>query len=289
MPNRRMDHLVSTAWLEQNLASPDLVILDASWHMPQAGRDARAEYREGHIPGAMFFDIDEISDHGTSLPHMLPSPAKFASQVKHMGVGDGMRIVVYDAAGLFSAARVWWMFRAMGHEEIAVLDGGLPKWKAEGRPVTAEPPALRSSRHFTPRVNAGLIRDLADVKALLHSGAEQIADARGPGRFTGAEPEPRAGLRSGHIPGSRNVHYARLLNADGTMRAGPELAAVFDEAGIDIGRPVVASCGSGVTASIVALALAQLGRADTAVYDGSWSEWGLADVGTPVETGTPRG
>ena len=285
MAPARSSHLVETDWLADHLDAPDLVVLDGSWHLPTAGRNARAEYEEEHIPGALFFDIDEISDETSSLPHMLPSTVKFASRMKRMGIGDGMRIVVYDSVGMFSAARVWWTFRVMGHEDVAVLNGGLPKWKAEGRPVTSEPTPPRSQRHFTPRLNASLVRDLQDVKRIIESGSAQIADARSPGRFAGAEPEPRPGLRSGHIPGSRNVPYSRLLNPDGTLKSPPELHRVFTEAGIDPMKPVVTTCGSGVTAAILSLGLALVGQPDSGLYDGSWSEWGREDAGTPVEQG----
>ena len=285
MAPARSSHLVETDWLADHLDAPDLVVLDGSWHLPTAGQNARAEYEEEHIPGALFFDIDEISDETSSLPHMLPSTVKFASRMKRMGIGDGMRIVVYDSVGMFSAARVWWTFRVMGHEDVAVLNGGLPKWKAEGRPVTSEPTPPRSQRHFTPRLNASLVRDLQDVKRIIESGSAQIADARSPGRFAGAEPEPRPGLRSGHIPGSRNVPYSRLLNPDGTLKSPAELHRVFTEAGIDPMKPVVTTCGSGVTAAILSLGLALIGQPDSGLYDGSWSEWGREDAGTPVEQG----
>jgi len=285
MAPARSSHLVETDWLAAHLDAPDLVVLDGSWHLPTAGRNARAEYEEEHIPGALFFDIDEISDETSSLPHMLPSTVKFASRMKRMGIGDGMRIVVYDSVGMFSAARVWWTFRVMGHEDVAVLNGGLPKWKAEGRPVTSEPTPPRSQRHFTPRLNASLVRDLQDVKRIIESGSAQIADARSPGRFAGAEPEPRPGLRSGHIPGSRNVPYSRLLNPDGTLKSPDELHRVFTEAGIEPMKPVVTTCGSGVTAAILSLGLALIGQPDSGLYDGSWSEWGREDAGTPVEQG----
>lgn len=275
--------IVETSWLQERLGAPDLVLLDGSMHLPTSGRNARQEYASAHIPGAYFFDIDEVADKTSPLPHMLPSTTQFASQVKAMGIGDGSRIVVYDSEGLYSAARVWWMFRAMGHDDVAVLNGGLKKWKAEGRPVTDEPSPRRQPSHFTPRANAALVRDAGDVKALIGHATTQIVDARAAQRFTGSVPEPRAGLRSGHIPTSRNVPFTALLNADGTLKSGPELRRVFTEAGVDIDQPVVASCGSGVTAGVIAFALAQLGRPDTAVYDGSWTEWG-GRADTPVAT-----
>jgi thiosulfate/3-mercaptopyruvate sulfurtransferase len=279
--------LVEADWLAARLDAPGLVILDGSMHLPTTGRNAKAEYLKEHIPGALFFDIDDIADEKSSLPHMLPSTAKFASRMKKMGIGDGMDIVAYDSEGLYSAARVWWMFRAMGHQSVRVLNGGLKKWKAEGRPLEEGEARRRSERHFTAVLNAQLIRDAADVSALIGTKAAQIVDARSAARFAGAAPEPRQGLRSGHIPGSRNVPFTSLLNPDGTLKPATALRQIFASAGVNPEKPVVSSCGSGVTAGVIALALAVLGRPDAAVYDGSWTEWG-GDTSLPIETGPPR-
>jgi thiosulfate/3-mercaptopyruvate sulfurtransferase len=279
--------LVETDWLAERLDAPGLVILDGSMHLPTTGRNARAEYLKEHIPGALFFDIDDIADETSPLPHMLPPAAKFASRMKKMGIGDGMDIVAYDSEGLYSAARVWWMFRAMGNESVRVLNGGLKKWKAEGRPLEDGEPRPRTPRHFTATLNAALVRDAGDVQALIGSRAAQIVDARSAGRFAGTAPEPRQGLRSGHIPGSRNVPFQSLLNPDGTLKPAAELRQIFTAAGVEPEKPVVASCGSGVTAGVIALALAVLGRPDAAVYDGSWTEWG-ANASLPIETGPAR-
>lgn len=288
MSNRAKNWIVETDWLAEHLNAPDLVILDGSWHLPTSGRDARAEFNQEHIPGARFFDIDDLSDEKSDLPHMLPSSVKFASRIKKMGVGDGMRIVVYDTYGLFSAARVWWTFRAMGHRDVAVLNGGFKKWKAEGRPVEDMPATARTARHFTPHVNAELIRDLDDMKSYVDKGNMQIVDARPAGRFEGSEPEPRPGLRGGHMPGARNVPSATILNADGTLKSREELIDLFKGAGIDPANPVVATCGSGVTAAMLALALAVAGQTNAAVYDGSWAEWGKEGNGLPIETGPAK-
>ncbi|MER2508201.1 3-mercaptopyruvate sulfurtransferase [Amaricoccus sp.] len=265
--------LVSTEWLAAHLGAPDVRVLDASWYLPSAGRDAEAEFRVAHIPGARFFDIEDISDDQSELPHMAPPVEKFISRVRAMGVGDGHRVVVYDGAGLFSAARVWWLFRLFGKEDVAVLDGGLPKWIAEGRPVDDAAPFPRD-RHFTARRNAGLVRDVTQVAASAKLGDARIVDARSPARFRGDEPEPRPGLRSGHIPGAVNVHYATLLTPSGTLKPAEELRAIFEAAGVDVTKPVITTCGSGISAAILSLALEVVGSRSHALYDGSWAEWG---------------
>lgn len=283
MPTSSSDLLVSTAWLADHLSAPDIRVVDASYHLPDAGRNARAEYDAQHIPDARFFDIDDICDAKSPLPHMLPPTDKFVSRVRKMGIGDGHRIVVYDQTGLFSAARVWWMFRVFGHKDVAVLDGGLPKWMAEGRPTDDEPVDPRE-RHFTGRRDQSMVRDVTQIAGSIKLRSEQIVDARSPGRFRGQEAEPRPGLRAGHIPGAVNVHYRSLLNEDQTMKPVEDTRAIFEAAGVDLSSPIVTSCGSGVTAGILMLALARLGHTRSALYDGSWVEWGSYDD-LKVETG----
>jgi len=259
-------------------------VVDGSYYLPGEGLDPREEFEAQHIPGAVFFDIDAIKDPDNPLPHMLPPPHIFSAKVRKLGLGDGLRLVVYDQRGIFSAPRVWWTFRTFGHEDVAVLDGGLPKWLNEGRPVEAGA-AKAEERHFTPRQNSLLVRDRAQLMANLASRAEQVLDARSAARFQGSAPEPRQGLRAGHIPGSRNLPFTDIIErASQTLLDDDALRARFDAAGIDLDRPVVTTCGSGVTASVLALGLHRLGHREVSVYDGSWSEWGLEGE-TPVETG----
>jgi thiosulfate/3-mercaptopyruvate sulfurtransferase len=276
--------LVTTDWLAEHLGEPGLVVLDGSWHMPDAGRDAKAEYAQGHIPGAVFFDIDGIADHATSLPHMLPAPADFATSVRRLGVEPDSTVVAYDSVGVFSAPRVWWSFRAMGHANVFVLDGGLKKWLAEGHPVEAgwrEAPHGEFKAHFRPE----LVQTLAGVRNVLEGGSAQVVDARSAARFRGEAPEPRYGVREGHMPGAHNAPWSGIVAEDGTLKPPEALRAAFEAAHVDLARPIVTTCGSGISAAILALGLAVLGRNDVPVYDGSWSEWGAADAGTPVATG----
>lgn len=275
--------LVSTEWLHAHLKDPDLRILDGSYYLPQMGRDPRAEYDAAHLPNARFFDIDDVADHGSDLPHMVPPVEKFMSRMRAMGVGDGHQVVVYDGMGLFSAARVWWLFKLMGQNNIAVLDGGLPKWQAEGRPVEDLPPVIRD-RHMTVRRQNHMVKDVTQVSAASKLGDYEIIDARSPGRFRGEEPEPRAGLRPGHIPGSKNVCFKDLLNADQTMKNPVEIRQIFEAAGVDFNKPAITTCGSGVTAAVLSLGLERIGKTDHSLYDGSWSEWGMFPT-VPVATG----
>lgn len=283
MPQSDTNTLVSTQWLAEHLTAPDVRIVDASWHLPDSQREAAKDYAQAHIPGAVFFDIDDICDTNNPLPHMLPKPEKFASCVRGLGLGDGNRIIVYNGDGAFSAARVWWMFRVMGHEDVAVLDGGLPKWIAENRPTDDIPPRPRE-RHFTARVNTMMLRNAEEVKDNINSQAEQVIDARASNRFSGEQTEPRPGLRCGHIPGSCNIPFTQLLNHDGTFLGDDALRATFKEAGIDPSSPAITSCGSGITAAILQLGLLRLGNRHVAMFDGSWAEWGSRND-LPIATG----
>ncbi len=284
MTDPRTESLVGTGWLAEHLEAPDVRIVDASYYLPHEGLDPRTEFEAHHIPGAVFFDIDEIADTTSDLPHMIPPPEKFSARVRKLGLGDGVRIVIYDQRGIFSAPRAWWTFRLFGHEDVAVLDGGLPKWLAEGRPVE-DGPADPSERHFTARTNSFMVRDLDQMAKNLEKGREQVLDARSRARFEGSEAEPRPGLRPGHIPNSRSLPFTELLDPKTqTMLPAKELSRRFEAAGIDMLRPVVTTCGSGVTAAVLALSLSIAGHKDVAVYDGSWAEWGQPGD-TPVATG----
>jgi thiosulfate/3-mercaptopyruvate sulfurtransferase len=278
-----MDTLVTTEWLAQEMGASDLRIVDASRHMADTGRHASAEYEAAHIPGAVFMDLGELVDTNAVVENTLPSAAKFASRMQTLGLGDGSRIVLYDDSALHSAARAWYMLRMFGAHAVAVLDGGLAKWRAEGRPVAAGRETLRH-RHFTVWREDKILRSKADVLANLGTGDEQLIDARGAPRFTGSEADPRPGIAAGHIPGSLNVHYAALFNPDGTFKDKPGIRAVFEQAGVDLARPIVTTCGSGMTACVLALGLELIGKHDVALYDGSWTEWG-ADAATPKAIG----
>lgn len=280
------DALASTEWLQRHLDAPDVRVVDASYYLPTEDVDARAEFEKQHIPGAVFFDIDEIADSDSDLPHMLPSPEKFSSKVRKLGLGDGSRIVVYDQRGLFSAPRVWWMFRAFGHSDVAVLDGGLPKWLAESRPTENGAAQRQDERHFTARLDHTQVRDRRHLVRNLERQKEQVLDARAANRFAGEVPEPRPELRAGHIPGSLNLPFTDLIDPETkTLKSPEELARIFRERGVDPKKPVVTSCGSGVTAAVLSLALYITGHRDVALYDGSWTDWGREDAGTPIETG----
>jgi thiosulfate/3-mercaptopyruvate sulfurtransferase len=279
-----MDLLVSTQWLAKEIGASDLRIVDATWFIPDGGRNAAAEYEGGHIPGAVFMDLEEIADTGSALANTLPQPEKFASRMQSLGLGDGSRIVVYDDSPYKSAARAWWMLTLFGAHDVALLDGGLAKWKAEGRALETGKPALRH-RHFTVWKDDSSVRTKADILANLHSKDAEIVDARSSGRFTGEEAEPRADMASGHIPGSHNLPFGNLYNPDGTWKRGDALNAAFSAAGIDMAKPMITTCGSGMTAAVVLYGARLTGKTDLSLYDGSWSEWGL-DKDTPKATGS---
>ncbi len=274
MPHSDPKTLVSTEWLAAHADDPDLRIVDASWYLPAQNRDAKAEYDAAHIPGARFFDIDEISDSSSALPHMAPSPEKFISRMRAMGIGDGHQVVVYDGAGILSAPRVWWLFHLMGKTDTAVLDGGLKKWLAESRETEDMPPVMRD-RHMTVSRNAQLIKDVTQVAAASKLQHTQILDARAATRFRGDVPEPREGLRAGHMPNATNLVFTDLLNENGTMKPVAELQQILAASGVDMKKPVITTCGSGITAAILSLALQRAGHQNHSLYDGSWAEWGM--------------
>lgn len=278
-----MDLLVTTEWLAGELGKTDIRVIDATMFLAGHGRNARAEFEAAHIPGAVFFDIDEVADLSSPLPHMLPPAEKFASRMQALGLGDGSRIVVYDNSPLRSAARVWWMLMLFGAHEVAILDGGFGKWQAEGRQQESGKPVVRH-RHFTVWADGSLVRDARQMTENLRTKGEQVVDARSAGRFAGTDPEPRAGLRGGHIPGSKNLPFDLLLNDDGTYKTPAAIKALFADAGIDLAKPLVATCGSGVTSAVLAFGAALVAGAKVAIYDGSWSEWG-ASPHNPIVTG----
>ena len=278
-----MDSLISTSWLEAELGAPDLRVIDATFFLPADGRDARAEYESEHIPGAVFLDLGEVSDSDNPAPHMIPTEHKFASRMQSLGLGDGNRFIVYDNSPWHSAARIWWMLRIFGAHHVALLDGGLQKWKAEGRPLKSGTPQVRHG-HFTPMLDDKAVADKEQVRVLVGGDSHAIVDARSAVRFAGEEGEPRPGLASGHIPGSLNLPQSRLFEADNRWKRGEALRAEFDKAGVDLGKPMVTTCGSGVTAAVLLFGAHLLRKDDVTLYDGSWSEWG-ADPSTPKATG----
>ncbi|HEX8258072.1 MAG TPA: 3-mercaptopyruvate sulfurtransferase [Allosphingosinicella sp.] len=278
-----MESLVSTEWLAGELGAPDLRVIDASIFLPGSGRDGRTEYEAEHIPGAVYMDLEEIVDSSHPAPHMLPPEHKFASRMQTLGLGDGSRFVVYDNSPLHSAARAWWMLRSFGAHYVAILDGGMAKWKAEGRPTESGRPQVRHG-HFTPMLDRSAVADKDYVSGIVHSGEHEIVDARPASRFAGEDPEPRAGVSGGHIPGSKSLPQSELFNSDHSWKQGDALRAAFDAAGVDLSRPLVATCGSGVTACALLFGAHLLGKEDVKLYDGSWSEWG-ADPATPKATG----
>jgi thiosulfate/3-mercaptopyruvate sulfurtransferase len=278
-------NFVTTEWLAAHLGEPGLGLIDASWHLPPTGRNGEAEFRAGHIPGAVFFNIDVIADTSSGLPHMLPDPVAFSSAMRKLGLGDGMHMVVYDALGLFAAARVWWTLRAFGVTDVKILEGGLPKWLKEGRPLE-EGAAARQPRHFSARLDHSVVASLDDVRRAMANGAAQIVDARPAERFRGEAPEPRPGLKSGHIPGSLNLPFVDIVE-HGKLKTGSALAETFAAHGVDLNAPVITTCGSGVTAAILALAVEEAGGKVAGLYDGSWAEWGGRDD-CPVATGPAK-
>ena len=287
MPYAHPEALVSTEWLAAHLADPHVRLLDSSFKQPGVIPTAREDYDAGHIPGAVFFDIDDVAEPGTSLPHMIPSAERFAAKMAKRGIGNADKVIVYDANGLSSAGRAWWLLRLFGHDNVALLDGGLPKWKAEGRPLETKAPAI-PQRQFTARFDPTLVRDKAAVLANVASKREQVVDARAAGRFDGSAEETWPGRRRGHIPGSRNLPFDQMTDPKTKqLRSAEELGALFAGAGVVLGKPIVTSCGSGVTACALAFGLYLIGHERAAIYDGSWSEWGLPD-GPPIETGPAR-